>query len=56
LHQGDVVLRRPSFVAIVVVNVDHKQDEIGDLMVKVTNSRFFFNYTTLVEHEKCQAL
>lgn len=40
-HQGDVVLKIPSFVAIMVVNVDPKQDEIGDLMVQVIHNNFF---------------
>ncbi len=39
-----------------VVNVNHKQDEIGDLMVQVTHSKLFFNYATLVEHEECQGM
>jgi len=40
-HQGDVVLKIPSFVVIMVVNVDPKQDEIGDLMVQVIHNMFF---------------
>ncbi len=38
-HQGDVVLKIPSFAAIMVLNVNPKQDEIGDLMVQVTHSK-----------------
>ncbi len=34
-----MVLKIPSFATIMVVNVDPKQHEIGDLMVQITHSK-----------------